>query len=121
MTQTAKENERTVQLHIRTAEWADGVQLVIPATVMLKHIQVNDRTFVPNYYQGYRMMTYRGVPEEGLNLTLTIVNQEPVSIALFTEGYGLPEVGNKFIQARLPYAVPSQWGDKSRLIQRIRF
>ena len=96
----------------------DGVGLSVPAKARLRAATV-DGLAMP-VAEG-RLFIACGTPDcATTHITLKLDSSEPFELMLVAFHHGLPPEGAKLSQARPSWAVPSQGGDRTLLVTKIR-
>lgn len=115
----ANTEETTFVFSLQKAEWVDQFQLLIPETIIIRKLMIDGRVVNPKSFYGYHSVWIHGIPEAGITVRITTPNKNSLSFLMISKAYGLPTELSSIHGARGPKAVPVQWGDATRLIQRI--
>jgi hypothetical protein len=109
-----------VILKLQGSPEADGMALTLPATAGLTRVTV-DGSAVPVSGAPRRLLISCASPGcRNATVILTRNQTGPFTLLLSEQRYGLPAGGEKLLKARGDLATPSQFGDGTELVTRLR-
>ncbi|HEX8560042.1 MAG TPA: M20/M25/M40 family metallo-hydrolase [Pyrinomonadaceae bacterium] len=110
--QTGQEG-RTLRLRITSPRGGANLWAYVDASSKVVAAAVNGKAIAPvasearNDPEPPWAITYLGLPEEGLELKLTVRTNQPVKLRVDDRTYGLPQVAGSPVQARPDYIIPT--------------
>jgi hypothetical protein len=115
--------ERVVKVQLRSPRGANEIDLFVPIENLKSVTAAGDAFAVSpeDSWNGYYTFWCYGRSCDGLEITLRFKNTEPVEVLLVDHSPGLPPAGEPLIQARPVTAVPSQGGDSTMILHRVKF
>lgn len=119
---TAGPAGRTMQLHLTSPRGAPNVQLGVTSTGGISRLTVAGRGVdLGGTARTQLTLQYYGLPAEGVDLTLVVGGQGPVTVAVEERSNGLPSVPGMSIQPRPASTMPAPFENADPTIVRETF
>jgi len=105
---------RTVRVRITSPRHASTIAVYVDANTLDAVVNGKKATsFDPNAHPKFDrqwMLNYWAVPDDGVDLTISLKAGEPVKINVVDRTYKLPEIPGKIIKPRPDYIMPEPFG-----------
>jgi hypothetical protein len=116
---------RLVKATLRSLRAAPSLYLFVPRGAPLRSMSAGGKPVVFGSRPGssvgrYRVVRFCGVPDEGVGLELNFAGSSPVEVLILDQSRGLPAAGQALVAARPATAVPSDAGDTTLILRRVR-
>jgi hypothetical protein len=117
-----RDGERIVRLLLRPAAAGRRISLAVPVSAGVRRVEIagTAHAFDAPAVQGeYGWFHCVGADCDGLELNLSLESDAPVTLFAMERAWGLPDGGQRLVEARPAWAVPSGDGDTTLLIDRV--
>ncbi len=118
--------DRRLVLHLVSRRDAPIAGLALPEEAEVRRLTVagtpvpdEDGRMGPWVAPGWRVVTFTGMPAEGIDVEIVLGAAGPLELRAFDRSYGLPPAGERVAVRRPPTAVPINNGDVTVLTRKV--
>jgi Peptidase family M28 len=112
--------DRRLLLRLVSRRGAPIAGVALPPEAEVRRLTVAGRPMPEEHARGWRVVTFTGMPVEGIDVEVVLGAAGPLDFWAFDRSYGLPPGGERLARRRPAMAVPINNGDMTVLTRKVR-